>query len=138
MQSWQRAFRAGLAPLLTLKGLIVLAAALETDDVRLDQGCTTVPQAGEEWFESFPVQQCCALALAILEGEGLETVTDVHGRFLEICDQASQRLGDPGAVAAFIRWHDDTPRHDMRRLLLIEVEAAIVGRRLPPGALPAA
>jgi hypothetical protein len=131
MESWRIAFRDGLAPLLTLKGLIVLAAALETDDVRLDQGCTTIPQAGDEWFENWPVQQCCALALAIMEGEGLETVAQVQERFGHICEQAGRRLGDPGAVGTFIRWHDDTPRADMRRLLLIEVEAAIVGRRLP-------
>ena len=133
MESWRIAFRDGLAPLLTLKGLVCLATALEADDPQVEQGCTTLPVVGDcgGYFDNWPCQGACPLAFALWHGEGLDTVTDVQEAYLRVCQQAGERLGDLEAVGAFVRWCDETERANMRRLLLIEAEGAIVDRRLP-------
>jgi hypothetical protein len=82
------------------------------------------------WFDNWPCEGDCPLAYACWMGEDLDTVTEVQERYLQVCEQAGERLGDPAAVGAFVHFCDDTPRGEMRRLLLSEVEAAIVGRRL--------
>jgi hypothetical protein len=43
--------------------------------------------------------------------------------------EADRALGEPGACRLFLRWFDETPRAEMRRQLLPEVQRALAERR---------
>ena len=58
----------------------------------------------------------------------LETVGQVEEFFARGCFEADQRLGEPAACRWFLNWFDDTPRDEMRRELLAEVERALADR----------
>ena len=64
------------------------------------------------------------------QGENLESVGEVEEFFARACFEADQRLGEPAACRWFLNWFDDTPRDQMRRELLAEVELALA-ERLP-------
>jgi hypothetical protein len=127
MDSWRKVWREGLAPQLSPSALQVLQMALQSDDARLIQGATTTPpplQCVQEW----PVEAACALGFCGWQGERLETVAEVEEFFARTCFEADQRLGEPAAVRWFLNWFDDTPRVDMRRLLLTEVNRTLAER----------
>jgi hypothetical protein len=124
MESWRTVWREGFAPVLTLKGLEALRDALQGDDERLIQGSTTTPpplMCVQDW----PVEAACALGYCGWQGEKLETVGDVEEYFARCCFEADQRLGEAAACRWFLNWFDDTPRDEMRKELLGEVERAI-------------
>ena len=129
MESWRKVWRDGLAPVLSSEGLEALKRALESDDPRLLQGATTTPpplQCVQDW----PVEAACALGFCGWQGDELESVGQVEEFFARACFEADQRLGEPAACRWFLNWFDDTPRDEMRRELLAEVEKAL-GERLP-------
>jgi hypothetical protein len=145
MESWRLIWRDGFVPILPTAGLVALAEALRTDDPRLSQGSTTTPpplMCVQDW----PVEAACALGLcgvaelggfADREPTGRQTnptaatVGAVEEFFARCCFEADQRLGDPGGCRWFLNWFDDTPRDEMRRELLAEVESALAGRADP-------
>jgi hypothetical protein len=136
MESWRKVWREGLAPILSTHGLRALRRALVNDDQRLTQGSTTSPpplQCVLDW----PVEGACVMGYCAWQGDGLETVGEVEEYFARICFEADQRLGEPAAVRYFLNWFDDTPRDEMRRNLLDEVNRTLAERFLP-GAEPAA
>ncbi len=127
MDSWRKVWREGLAPLISAEGLEVLRTALASDDARLLQGATTTPpplQCVQDW----PVEAACALGFCGWQGEGLETVAEVEEYFARLCFEVDQRLGEPAACRWFLNWFDETPRDDMRRLLLAEVQRTLARR----------
>ena len=127
MESWRKVWREGLAPLLSTKGLEALARALTNDDSRLLQGATTTPpplQCVEDW----PVEAACALGYCGWQGDGLETVGEVEEFFARMCFEVDQRLGEPAGCRWFLNWFDDTPREQMRRELLVEVQRSLAQR----------
>lgn len=127
MESWRTVWRDGFAPVLSLKGLEALRDALEADDARLSQGSTTTPpplMCVQDW----PVEAACALGFCGWQGERLHTVGEVEEYFARCCFEADQRLGEAAACRWFLNWFDDTPRDEMRRELLGEVERAIAER----------
>jgi hypothetical protein len=127
MESWRTVWREGFAPVLTLKGLEALRDALTHDDPRLVQGSTTTPpplMCVQDW----PVEAACALGYCGWQGEMLESVGDVEEYFARCCFEADQRLGEAAACRWFLNWFDDTPRDEMRKELLGEVERAIEER----------
>jgi hypothetical protein len=127
MESWRTVWREGFAPVLTLKGLESLRDALTSDDPRLVQGSTTTPpplMCVQDW----PVEAACALGFCGWQGERLETVGDVEEYFARCCFEADTRLGEAAACRWFLNWFDDTPREEMRKELLGEVERAIEAR----------
>jgi hypothetical protein len=127
MQSWQKVWRDGMAPLLSNEGLEVLRKALAEDDPRLLQGATTTPpplQCVQDW----PVEAACALGFCGWQGEGLETVAEVEEFFARMCFEVDQRLGEPAACRWFLNWFDDTPREQMRQELLVEVQRTLAER----------
>ena len=133
MESWRKVWREGFSPLLTTTGLMALRDALRNDDPRLVQGATTTPPpllCVQEW----PVEACCALGYCGWQGGRLETVGEVEEYFAKCCFEADEVLGEPAACRWFLNWFDDTPRADMRRELLAEVELALA-ERLPVEAL---
>jgi hypothetical protein len=128
MDSWQKVWREGLAPLVSTAGLEALRTALVNDDARLLQGATTTPpplQCVQDW----PVEAACALGYCGWQGEGLESVAEVEEYFARLCFEVDQRLGEPAACRWFLNWFDETPRDEMRRLLLAEVQLTLGQRR---------
>ena len=128
MESWRKVWREGLAPQLSTLALEALARGLMTDDPRLLQGATTTPpplQCVQDW----PVEGACGLGYGSWQGDGLETVAEVEEFFARACFEADQRLGEPAACRWFLNWFDDTPREEMRRLLLAEVNRSLAQRR---------
>jgi hypothetical protein len=127
MESWRKVFREGLAPLISTPGLAALRRALEEDDRRLLQGATTTPpplRCVQDW----PVEAACALGYCGWQGEGLETVAEVEEYFARMCFEIDQRLGEPAGCRWFLNFWDETPRPELRQLVLPEVERALAIR----------
>ena len=59
------------------------------------------------------------------KGSGLGTVKEVEEFFVRTCTAADEALGELAACRHFLNWFDETPRADMRRELLREVNRAI-------------
>ena len=127
MESWRKVWRDGMAPQLSVTALSALQQALQNDDPRLLQGATTSPPP-LECVRDWPVEAACVLGFCGWQGEGLETVAEVEEFFARSCFEADQRLGEPAACRWFLNWFDDTPRDEMRRALLAEVEKALADR----------
>ena len=137
MESWRKVWRDGLAPLVSTAGLEALRSALQCDDARLLQGATTTPpplQCVQDW----PVEAACALGFCGWQGEGLESVAEVEEYFARLCFEVDQRLGEPAACRWFLNWFDETPREEMRELLLPEVNRTLAQRRADGATQPAA
>ena len=126
-EAWRRVFRSGIIPLLSTTGLNGLQRSLIEDDPRLTQGSTTSP----------PPLQCvlnceleggCVITLAGWHEGVADTVGEAEEYFAKICFEADQRLGEPAAVRYFLNWFDDTPRDEMRRELLSEIDLALFQR----------
>lgn len=127
MESWRKVWRTGIAPQLSTPALEALATALRTDDERLIQGATTSPPALTT-VQGWAVEAACVLGFCGWIGEELKTVAEVEEYFARVCFAADQELLEPAAIRFFLSWFDDTPRDEMRRLLLPEVELALAQR----------
>jgi hypothetical protein len=128
MESWRKSFREGFVPHLSIAGLEALRNALIKDDARLVQGATTTPpplQCVQDW----PVEAACGVGYCGWQGDGLATVAEVEEFFAQMCFVADQNLGEPAGCRWFLNWFDETPRGEMRRLLLPEVERALALKR---------
>jgi hypothetical protein len=124
LELWRHAWRNGFAPLLSTGQVEALRQGLVSDDDTLKQGLTVTPpplQCVADW----PVEEACPVAYCGWKGAGLKTVEEVEGFFARKCWEADQRLGEPAACRFFINWVDDTPRDEMRKELLIEVQRTI-------------
>jgi hypothetical protein len=127
MEIWQKVWREGIEPLLTPEGLAALRRGLTSDDNRLQQGVTTTPpplMCVQDW----PIEGACALGYCGWQGDGLETVGEVEEFFARMCYEADCWMGEPASVRWFLNWFDETPRDEMRRKLLAEVDLAVAKR----------
>lgn len=149
MESWRSTWRGGFAPFLPTEGLRALREALAVDDPRLTQGSTTTPpplMAVQDW----PVEAGDALAFVgatvlggfactreefiAAGGNCLHTnpasanVGQVEEFFAKACFEADRALGEPAACRWFLNFFDDTPRDEMRRELLSEVDRELERR----------
>jgi hypothetical protein len=127
MESWRKVWREGLAPQISTAGLEALREALVNDDARLLQGATTSPpplQCVQDW----PVEAACGLSYCGWQGDGLESVAEVEDYFAQLCFEADQVLGEPAACRWFLNWFDETPRDEMRRLLIAELNRTLAQR----------
>lgn len=127
MERWRTAWRKGVAPLLSTKGLEALRVALVEDDRRLEQGVTTSPPAMQGALD-WPVEQACGLVFPGWQADGLATVAEAQEYFGQLCHAIDQRLGAPAGCCWFLNWFDDTPREEMRRELLTEVLRTLAER----------
>lgn len=127
MESWRKVWRDGIAPQIASEALDALRQALVADDARLLQGATTTPPP-LACVQDWPVEAACAIGFCGWQGEGLELVHEVEEYFAKVCFEADQRIGEPAAVRWFLNWADETPRDEMRRQLLAEVEAELQRR----------
>lgn len=129
-KTWQEVWRVGFAPLLSRATLEQLAEALRSDDERLIQGSTTLPpplMVVQDW----PAEGGCAVGFCgVIDrgGFGVATVRDCDVYFSTACFDADARLGHRADSRWFLNWFDNTPRDEMRRELLPEVERAIAAR----------
>jgi len=130
MESWRNVWRMGVSPLLSTESLEVLRKVLATDDPRLAQGATTTPPT-LQCFQDWPVEAACALGYCGWQGDGLETVAEVEEFFARACFEIDQQMGEPAACRWFLNWFDDTPREEMRRELLVEVQRTLADRCEP-------
>src|SRR5262245_54381580 len=131
MESWRKVWREGIAPLLSNQALGGLEQGLANDDSRLLQGATTSPpplQCVQDW----PVEGACVLGYCGWQGEELETVGEVEEFFACMCFEIDQCLGQTAGCRWFLNWFDDTPRDEMRRLLLAEVNRSLAMREELP------
>jgi hypothetical protein len=128
VESWREVWRNSLAPVLATAGLEALANALRIDDSRITQGSTTTPPP-LMCVQDFPVEAACCLGFCGWQGGGLTTVGQVEEFYARCCFEADQRLGEPAACRWFLNWFDDTPRDEMRRELLAEVELVLAERQ---------
>lgn len=124
MESWRIVWRDGFAPLLSIEQLTGLADALRSDDPRLVQGATTSPPP-LMCVQDFECEAACALGFCGVVkngGFGVATVGEVEEEFARLCWEADQKLGEPAACRWLLNWHDDSPREEVRRELLVETE----------------
>lgn len=136
MDRWRKVWRDGIAPQLSDRGLEALRQGLLSDDERLLQGATTTTpplQCVQDW----PVEGACALGYCGWKGNELGTVAEVEEFFARTCFEVDQALGEPAACRWFLNWFDETPREEMRALLLTEVERALAERKAEKGDSPA-
>jgi hypothetical protein len=128
MNTWQHVWREGLAPRLSTAGLHALRRALVSDDDRLLQGATTSPP-DLDTLQDEAVEAACAVGYCAWHGEGLLTVAQVNAQFERICWGADLALKQPAACRVFLHWFDLTPRKEMRRQLLEEVNRTLEERK---------
>jgi hypothetical protein len=124
MDMWRRVWRDGLAPCLSAAALEALRVALSRDDSRLVQGATCSPPALQA-MTGQRVETACALGFCGWQGERLSTVGEVENYFQQLCDAADEQMAERAVCRFFLNWYDDTPRDEMRRALLAEVEEAL-------------
>jgi hypothetical protein len=123
LPEWARVWRTGLAPALSAAGLAALAEALDSDDPRLIQSQASAPPA-MECYRDRPVEAADCLGIALWLGDGHDTVGPLHDAREAVNRQAFRTLGTD-AWHLFWAWYDDTPRDEMRRLLLAEVRRCL-------------
>ena len=124
METWKVVWRKGIAPLMNEQRLLALQKALIEDDPRLLQGATCTPpplRCVEDW----PVEAACGLGFCGWQGDGLETVGEVEEFFARMCFAIDQNLGEPAGCRWWLNWFDETPRDEMRRSLLEEVNRSL-------------
>ncbi len=127
-ERWQEVFRIGIAPQLSDAGLEALAVALRDDSPQLLQGCTTEPPP-LPCVMDFRPEAACLIGYAGWQGDGLNTVSEVDKFFNRACFICDEVIGEPGAVGYVVNLFDGTPRDEMRRLFLPEVEAVLAARK---------
>jgi hypothetical protein len=129
LETWRLVWRRGLVPQLSTAGLQRLAEALEGDWPSLITGSTMQPPP-LMCMQNEAVEACCPLCWAILDGlrPTAVSVGPLDERFAMACHKASELLGYPEAIRDFLNWVDESPREEMRKQLLIEVNLALVGR----------
>lgn len=127
---WKQVFRRGIVPQLSTAALEALRLALVEDDARLIQGQTTDPP---NWM-GLPVERACAICYGLWQGDGHEDTLDLEAGFQRVLFRADCAMQQPECCREFIVWFDDTPRDEMRRELLPEVNAALAARHVQDAA----
>lgn len=127
MESWRRVWREGYAPQFSISALHALAEGLRTDDKRIGQGFTTTPPP-LACVADWPCEAADVIGFAGMVGEHLTRVGEVEEYFARACFNADKLLNEVAACRWFLNWIDDTPRAEMFRELLAEVELALSQR----------
>lgn len=137
MEMWRQSWRAlcdirkddGVY-LIPTEGLRRLARALASDDTRLLQGATTSPPpllSVKDW----PVEG--ADPIAFLGWTDGIAVAELQEFFAETCFALDMALQEPAGCRWLLNWLDDTPRDQMRLLLLAEVHMELRNRNTAGG-----
>ena len=146
MESWREVWRKGIAPLLEEEQLRSLLKGLVEDDPRLLQGATTSPPP-LSCVSDWPCEGACGLAYAGATSLGgllpieperrgplrdwtYSTVEEVETFFSRFCFEIDQRIGEPAACRFFLTFWDDTPRDEMRREMIAEIQRELTRREV--------
>src|SRR3954470_22900615 len=128
MESWRKTWRDGVEPLVSTEGLEALRRALMNDDPRLLQGATSSPPP-LACVQDWPIEGSCAIGYTGWQGGGLETVGEVEEYFARMCYETDLRMGEPAGCRWFLNWFDETPREEMRGLLVGEINRVLAERQ---------
>ncbi len=128
METWRKVWREGIAPYLAKypAGLEALYNGLVNDDLKILQGATTSPpplMCVADW----DCEAGCIIAYVGMNADNptIKSVGEVEAFFACCCFEADKLLGEPAAIRWFLNWADETPRDEMRCLLLPEVRRAL-------------
>ena len=124
MDLWKKVWRKGVVPLLSREELIILKKALENDDPRLIQGATSNPpplQCVMDW----DCEGACLLGFIRWQSRRLITVGDVEEEFADFCFHIDQNIGEPAGCRWLLNHYDETPRNEMIRDFLEEIDVAL-------------
>lgn len=133
MESWRRVFREAVCPNLPTEGLQALRDALASDDSRLLQGCTTSPPP-LECVTDWPCEGADAIGFAFWRGSPDVTVGEVEAAFAEVAFRCDELLNDYAVIRWWTVFWDETPRDEMLRELLPEVDRELSRRGVAPAA----
>lgn len=128
---WRKTWRQGFVPLLSDAQLASLRKAIVEDDPRLVQGRTFVAANGYDspFLTEHLVGGACLVGWCGWQVDGLSKVSEVLDYFRRFCHRVINSMGRPSEdgcykVNEFLRWFDETPREEMRRELLAEINLA--------------
>ena len=124
LEPWRKCWRIGFVPQMSERQLTALRVALEMDSPELVQGHTAIPICDG----TAACEGACAVGYACWRGDGLVSTFQVYQRFAEVCFEADRLIADPAGCRWFLQWFDDTPREEVRRDLLGEIDAELARR----------
>lgn len=133
---WRDCFRRGFAPQMADCELDALEFALELDDDRLKQGCTTEPPPFEA-IRDWKTEGACLVGYAWWQGPagGKATVGEVEEMFARRCAEADGLLDEVAGCRHLLNWWDYHPdRFVARADMLAEVQRERRRRRETPPA----
>jgi hypothetical protein len=132
MSMWKTVLQEGFLPGISSKALLALEHALRLDDPRLIQGATTMPpplQCVLDW----PCEGSCLRGFCAWADHDFEaSVGQVEEEFARACFDADERVGEKAGCRYLLNWFDETPRDEMRALLLPEIQAELARRCVMP------
>lgn len=127
MEAWRKVWRDGIADQISVSGLEAVKDGIEKNDQFLLQGSTTSPPPHMHLMDK-PCTGACLFGYVACKAYGACTVAEVEQHFVNMCHETDRRIGEPDAVRYFLNWFDDTPREEMRRELLSEVNLELACR----------
>lgn len=130
MEQWRRYFRHGIAPLVENAQLEYVLGILKSDSEKMCQGDTVIlrkviAESGLTYYHGdLPPVSGCFVSLIHMSDEKL-TANEVDAKFGPfLC-----RVGlNHGLSSHFINWFDDSPREEVRRELIAEIELVLDAR----------
>jgi len=79
-------------------------------------------------MQDWPCEASDAIAFVGWQGNDLTTVGEVEEFYAKACYECDQGVKEIAACRWFLNWYDETPREEMRRDLLGEVELELSSR----------
>ncbi len=75
------------------------------------------------------MEGACAIGYCGWRGEDLQTVGEVEEFFAHLCHECDMRLHEPAGCRWFLNYFDETPRPEMLRQLLPEIDLVLNARK---------
>lgn len=121
MELWKRTLRDGIFPQISTPGLVAVMEALERDFPTLIQHSTTMPPPSMI-FAGDPCEGADFIGFTGWQTqEDCHTVEQVEDYFVRVCLACDDVFNERAAVRYWLTFWDETPRDELRRLVLPEV-----------------
>lgn len=133
LEAWQVCWRGGLADALPTEGLVALRDALVNDDPALIQGQTVAPIPFLS--PNAKTTGCCPISYCGWRAFGLDATADVYA-FYHAAYYRRNGYGYENGSRDFTEFVDGTPRDEMRKRLVVEVNRTLKQRGHVDGELP--
>lgn len=127
MERWREVWREAIVPLLSTNSLVALRWGIMNNDHRLIRGTTVYPIPVSSNADETPVS-ACAIGYCGWQGEGLNTVAEVEEFFARMCIEIDTRMNEPAGCRWWLNWFDSTPKEEVWREMLHEIDLALEGR----------